>query len=287
MPGDSVVSGSGADTVDTLPYNIEIADPPLQLESPVAFSGSFVASNPGMAYTYDWHVAASNGQVIADGRGTAAVNAGAGTTSFQFTPTAAGAYAITLTITDGYGGVNQATLAETAGTVTPFHDPDRDGRQPDHGGFRHADQLDRDGRRARMRSRLTPGPSRPRPMATPPAPGSGVNLHVHADVRGELRRHHDRDRHRRGCVGVDAHGHRTLRRPDGADRWRAGERVRARRVRLLAGRRRRQPDARERSHRIVDGHGRRRLECALYRVGPERDLHARRHRVLHRHAQPA
>ncbi len=62
----------------------------------------------------------SNGQVIADARGTAAVNAGAGTTSFQFTPSAAGAYTITLTITDGYGGVNQATLAETAGTITPF-----------------------------------------------------------------------------------------------------------------------------------------------------------------------
>ena len=73
-----------------------------------------------MAYTYDWHVAASNGQVIADARGTAAVNDGAGTTSFQFTPTAAGAYTITLTITDGYGGVNQGTLEETAGTITPF-----------------------------------------------------------------------------------------------------------------------------------------------------------------------
>ncbi len=120
VPGDSVVSGSGADTVDTLPYNIEIADPPLQLGSPVVLSGSFVASNPGMAYTYDWHVAASNGQAIADESGTAAVSAGEGTTSFQFTPTASGAYSITLTITDGYGGVNQATLAETAGTITPF-----------------------------------------------------------------------------------------------------------------------------------------------------------------------
>ncbi len=58
--------------------------------------------------------------MIADARGTAAVKGGAGTTSFQFTPTAAGAYTITLTITDGYGGVNQATLAETAGTITPF-----------------------------------------------------------------------------------------------------------------------------------------------------------------------
>ena len=47
VPGDSVVSGSGADTVDTLPYNIDIADPPLQLGSPVSLAGSFVASNPG------------------------------------------------------------------------------------------------------------------------------------------------------------------------------------------------------------------------------------------------
>ncbi len=120
VPGDSVISGSGADTIDTLPYDIEIADPALQLGTPVALTGSFVASNPGMAYMYDWHVAASNGQVISDESGTAAVNAGAGTTSFQFTPADSGAYTITLTITDGYGGVNQATLEETAGTITPF-----------------------------------------------------------------------------------------------------------------------------------------------------------------------
>ena len=120
MPGDSVVSGSGADTVDTLPYNIEIVDPTAQLGNPLSLTGSFVASNPGMAYTFDWHVAASNGQLITDGSGTALVSDGTGTTSFQFTPTAAGAYTITLTITDGYGGVNQGTLAETVGTITPL-----------------------------------------------------------------------------------------------------------------------------------------------------------------------
>ncbi len=120
VPGDSVSSGSGADTVDVLPYDIAIADPPLQVGSPVALDGSFVASNPGMAYTYDWHVVSSNGQVIDDGSGTAAVSNGTGTTAFQFTPMAAGAYTITLTLTDGYGGVNQATLAETVGTITPF-----------------------------------------------------------------------------------------------------------------------------------------------------------------------
>ena len=120
VPGDSVSSGSGADTVDVLPYDIAIADPPLQVGSPVGLDGSFVASNPGMAYTYDWHVVSSNGQVIDDGLGTAAVNDGTGTTAFQFTPRAAGAYTITLTITDGFGGVNQATLAETVGTITPF-----------------------------------------------------------------------------------------------------------------------------------------------------------------------
>ncbi len=120
VPGDSVVPGSGTATIDTLPYDLSIVDSPLAVESPAAFSGSFVAPNPGMAYTYDWHVASSNGQVIADSSGTAAVNDGAGTTSFQFTPTAAGAYTITLTITDGYGGVNQATLDEMVGTSTPF-----------------------------------------------------------------------------------------------------------------------------------------------------------------------
>ncbi len=120
VPGDSVIAGSGASTIDTLPYNITITDPPAQLGSPLAFTGSFVASNPGMSYTYDWHVTSSNGQMVADGSGTAAVNSGMGTTSYQFTPTAAGVFTVTLTITDGYGGVNQATLAETVGTITPL-----------------------------------------------------------------------------------------------------------------------------------------------------------------------
>src|SRR5262249_36608112 len=86
----------------------------------LSLSGSFVTSNPGMAYTYDWQVASSNGQSIADGRGTAAVTNGLGTTSFQFTPTAPGAYTVTLTITDGYGGVNRATLTETVGPPPPL-----------------------------------------------------------------------------------------------------------------------------------------------------------------------
>jgi PKD repeat protein len=120
VPGDSVVSGSGAATIDTLPYDITISDPPLAVATPVALGASFVASNPGMAYTYDWHVSSSNGQVSDDGRGTAVVSDDEGTTSFQFTPTAAGAYTVTLSITNGYGGANQATLTETVGTVTPF-----------------------------------------------------------------------------------------------------------------------------------------------------------------------
>jgi len=120
VPGDSVIAGSGASTIDTLPYNITITDPPPQVENPLLLSGSFVASNSSMPYTYDWHVASSNGQVIADGRGTAAINGGVGTTAFQFLPSTVGVYTITLTITDGFGGVNQATLPVTLGTITPL-----------------------------------------------------------------------------------------------------------------------------------------------------------------------
>ncbi len=107
-------------------------------------NGSFVASNPGMAYTYDWHVASSNGQVIADASGTAAVSDGVGTTSFQFLPSGAGVYTITLTITDGYGGVNQGTLVETVGTITPFTTQIGTGASEILGTARHAGHLDRD-----------------------------------------------------------------------------------------------------------------------------------------------
>ncbi len=120
VPGDSIIPGSGSNTIDIMPYDITITDPPAQVDNLIPLLGSFVAPNPGMTYTYDWHVASNNGQMIADDTGTAAVNDGMGATSFQFTPTAAGVYTITLSITDGYGGVNQATVTETVGTTTPF-----------------------------------------------------------------------------------------------------------------------------------------------------------------------
>ena len=286
VPGDSVITGSGASTIDTLPYNIQIADPPLQVGNPVAFAGSFVASNPGMAYTYDWHVSSSNGQEIADSSGTAVVNDGAGTTSYQFTPTAGGAYTITLTITDGYGGVNQATLAETVGTTTPFTSQIGTGAGEITGTSGTPITLTATATGSYPVASYAWVVSAPA-GATVPATRLWLVLHLHPDVRWELHRDHDRDRHRRRRLGVDAHRHRPVRRPYGGDSRSAGERVRAGRVRLLPGRSRQQSDAGERPHRIVDGHGWRRIRGAVYRVGPERDLHARRHRVLHRHAQPA
>ena len=50
--------------------------------------------------TYDWHVAASNGQTIGDG--TAA--------GFQFTPNAPGRYTVTLTATDDDGAQDSASV---------------------------------------------------------------------------------------------------------------------------------------------------------------------------------
>ena len=49
-PGDVVLGGSGADTIDSLPSGLSVTG------SPLALTGSFVASNPDVSYTTTWHV---------------------------------------------------------------------------------------------------------------------------------------------------------------------------------------------------------------------------------------
>jgi uncharacterized delta-60 repeat protein len=60
-------------------------------------------------YSYDWHVVASNGQVIADGT----------LQNFTFTPDEFGTYNITYTVTDNAGNVGTATDSIAVGNVAP------------------------------------------------------------------------------------------------------------------------------------------------------------------------
>ena len=268
VPGDSVISGSGADTIDTLPYDIEIADPPFQVESPVALTGSFVASNPGMPYTYDWHVSSSNGQQIADESGTATVSNGAGATSFQFMPTAAGAYTITLTITDSYGGVNQATLEETVGTTTPFTTEIGTGASQITGASGTPTSLTATATGTYAVASYAWAVSAPS-SATPPTPGSGASYAFTPTSAGNYTVTMTATDNA-GDVAVSTVTVIVPFVPVGADYWSASERIRGRRVRLLPG-----PALSIRPTtpgttltRIVDGPRPRRLRGPLYRVGP-------------------
>src|SRR5207244_869416 len=84
--------------------------------SAVSLAGTF--SDPGAdTWTYNWHVVSSNGQVIADGSGQ----------NFSFTPTAAGTYTATFTVTDDDGGVGSdvAVITVQANAVSgSLADPD-------------------------------------------------------------------------------------------------------------------------------------------------------------------
>ena len=286
VPGDSVVSGSGADTVDVLPYNIAITDPPLQVGSPVALGGSFAASNPNLAYTYDWHVATSNGQVIADGTGTAMVSNGAGTTSFQFTPNASGVYTMTLAITDGYGGVNQATLVETAGTSSPFTTQIGTGAGQITGTFGVPITLTATASGSYSVASYAWVVSAP-DAVTPPAPGSSSSYTFTPTAAGD---------YLVTMTATDTAGDVSVSTVTVVVPYitpsvqivgvPANEYVAEGYAFSLASvvNNPTSEDNLTESWTVTAGDG---SECARYRVGPERDLHAGRHRDLYRHARSA
>src|SRR5205823_162896 len=74
----------------------------------VNLAGTF--TDPGAdTWTYNWHVVASNGQVIADGSGQ----------NFTFTPNDNSTYARRFTVTDDDGGVGTSSVVVTVNNVAP------------------------------------------------------------------------------------------------------------------------------------------------------------------------
>ena len=113
-PGDVVFGGSGADTIDALPTGLSVTG------SPLALTGSFVASNADVSYTTTWHVVSSNGQSIPDVSQTYAagqLSATAATTaSFSLPSSPSGDYEVTFTVTDELGISRSVTTTEIVGT---------------------------------------------------------------------------------------------------------------------------------------------------------------------------
>ena len=113
-PGDTVVTKSGAATIDALPVGLALSGGPFNLTS------AFIASNAAVSYTTTWQVSDNNGQVIPEASQTYAAGqlSATATTTEPFTlPTSAsGVYNITFTVTDGFGISQSATTSETIGT---------------------------------------------------------------------------------------------------------------------------------------------------------------------------
>ena len=110
--GQSASAGTTLTVINAAPVVVIAGSPGTSAEGTAINLGRNLI-DPGSLDTFDylWHVAASNGQVIADGT----------TSSFSFTPDDAGIYTVSLTVTDDDGGVgtdsNTITVTEVAPTV--------------------------------------------------------------------------------------------------------------------------------------------------------------------------
>ena len=103
-------SGSVA-LLDKAPYLNVTAGPNQTVNEgdSVTLNGTFVDPDDTDTQSFDWHVVASNGQMIADGTGPA----------FTFTPGDAGVYTVTYTVSDPSGGKAAAVVEITADPVAP------------------------------------------------------------------------------------------------------------------------------------------------------------------------
>ncbi len=112
LPRDTVIYGSGTATVlSSAPYLDVTAGPNLAVNEgdSVTLTGSFIDPFGNANHIYDWHVVASNNQVIADGTGA----------SFTFSPGNAGTYTVNYSVSDTNGGAGSATVVVTASAVPP------------------------------------------------------------------------------------------------------------------------------------------------------------------------
>ncbi len=111
-PKDTILSGSGTMTVASkAPYVSVIAGPNQTVSEgqAVSLTGSFIDPSDADAHSFLWHVVASSGQEIADGKGP----------TFTFSPGNAGTYNVTYTVSDQDGGSASAVAVITSSAVAP------------------------------------------------------------------------------------------------------------------------------------------------------------------------
>jgi Ca2+-binding RTX toxin-like protein len=111
-PKDTILYGSGnATLLAKAPYLDVAAGPNLTVNEgdSVTLTGSFIDPDDADTHSYDWHIVASSGQMIADGTGP----------SFTFSPGNAGTYDVTYTVSDPSGGSGTAVVQVTSLAVPP------------------------------------------------------------------------------------------------------------------------------------------------------------------------